>query len=387
MNNVKFGFMRLEYVDSTTAHPHSLEWWARNRQDPDSAIHLVRTWAWSPWAQEAQQRLGHALHERTPVPTHLKELAIVRVCSMVHSPYELFHHVPIARLAGLSTVQTDALRRSDAAALDIFNGSERAVIAYTDEFDAGRGVQPETFERLSAHLDPAGIIALSCQIGYWGCNARLTVAMGTETEGWIDYPAPAPSAETHVRQEPRDRSTTPTTTDGAGRLGVPVVESLGAKGREWLDRWTGKPTLLVRSWSWSEHLQATNQNMWAVLTSDQLAIDPLLRSIVAHRVSWLRHSPVLLELLADDPAWAALDDVRSAAIAGDHRARASLPAIEGDLLDFIDVWENGLGMGDSTFEPAHAALGPRGLVEAQIIAGFIGTQARLATALRLPLGS
>lgn len=376
--------MRLGYVDAATAHPHSLQWWERNRQDPDTAIHLVRTWAWSPWLQEAQQRLGHALHERTAVPTRLKELAIVRVCSMVRSPYELFHHVPIARLAGVRADQVEALAIpnvvDDASFADAFDPVERAVVRYVDEFDAGRGVQDDTFDELRAHLTPEQIVPLSQQIGYWGCNARLTVALQVDTEPWISYPEPDPPAGGDATSSPDAPVDLPV--EPAGRLGVPSLGSLGDKARSWIDRWDGEPPLLVRAWTWSEHVQATSQNLWATLVGDDVELDRRRRSLVAHRVAWLRHSPYVLDLL--DRSWPALDDETRAATHGDARALDRLPADERHLLDFVDAWENGLGVGDTTFARAFADHGRRAIVEAQLVAGFVGTQARLATALQLP---
>jgi alkylhydroperoxidase family enzyme len=60
-----------------------------------------------------------------------------------------------------------------------------------------------------------------------------------------------------------------------------------------------------------------------------------------------------------------------------------MPPADQALLDFIDVWENGLGVGASVFDRAAATLSRRELVEAQLVAGTIGTHARLSTALQL----
>jgi alkylhydroperoxidase family enzyme len=377
-NAVNVEVMRLGYVNSGTAHQHSLDWWARNGQNPDSAIHLVRTWAWSPWLQEVQQRLGHALHTQTPVPDVVKELAIVRICSTISSPYELFHHVPLALRTGVTDEQVAALARADGAEHSSLSSLERAVVQYVDEFDAGRGVQDDTFAALQEHLTAAQIVGLSLQVGYWGCNARLTKALLVETEPWIAY--------TDDRPDARGSPVEPTVLDAVepgGRLQVPALDAVGPRARERLDSWGDDIPLLARAWSWVEPLCVAEHRRWQELSGPNVELSPRHRSLVARRVAWLRYSPYLLDLLARVPTWDLLDHRARAAAEGDRDARAWMPPADQALLDFIDVWENGLGVGASVFDRAAATLSRRELVEAQLVAGTIGTHARLSTALQL----
>lgn len=371
--------MRLGYVGRSNAHPHSLQWWERNRQDPDTAIHLVRTWAWSPWLQEAQQRLGHALHQQTGVPDHLKEAVIVRVCSMVHSPYELFHHEPLALRSGLTEDELGLMGRP--GGVEALPDELRAVVRFADEFDAGAGVQADTWDAVRSHLAPPQIVGLALQVGYWGCNARLAKALRLETESWITYerrtgPRPDTSPQASGDEAgPR--------TDPLGRLGAPRVEQLGEKSTRWLDRWTSGPDALVRTWSWLPDVQAAQQRLWETLSGDDVELDRSLRRLIAERIVHRRPNPVARALLQTGTSWPDLDDVRQQAVAGDPRARRGLEPSEQHVLDFVDAWETGAGVGEHTFANALDAVGRRPLVEAQLLAGFIGTQARLATALEL----
>src|SRR5581483_7494444 len=120
-------------------------------------LHLVRTWAYSPWLQEQLQRLGHNLHNRTTLPRRLKELAIVRVCTRSYSAYELFHHVPLALDSGLTRAEVAAIQSLTWQDSDALTDEQKACLQYVDEFDAGRGVQAGTVRRLRGYLDPGQV--------------------------------------------------------------------------------------------------------------------------------------------------------------------------------------------------------------------------------------
>ena len=377
--------MRIGYVSSDNAHEHSLEWWRRNGQDPDTSLHLVRTWAWSPWVQEMQQRLGHALHQQTPLPHWFKELAIVRVCARSFSAYELYHHLPAARGAGLDEERLAALLSLEGADASCFDDADRACLRFVDEFDAGRGIQPGVFSAAAAQFTPPQIVAMAMQAGYWGCNARLTKALLVEPEPWME----STRNPTSIDREAPLHAEPPAGVEQCGRLGIPALDRLSPKSAKWLERWPGGPTAapaLVRTWTWCEHVQAAAQREWSTLMGEHVSLSARHRALVVRRVSWLRYSPYLLDLFAPRHEAAGLDIDACAAIEGDP---ADGPFGDDDLslVAFIDAWESGVGVDQEVFDAVARHFDRRQLVEAQILAGFFGTQARLATALQLPLES
>ena len=383
--------MRLGYVYRDTAHQHSLDWWAKNGQDPNTTIYLIRSWAWSPWVQEAQQRLGHALHTQTTLDHRLKELAIVRVCTRNFSRYELYHHIPAALAAGLTREEIAAIQSfgwSESAAL---TAAQLACLQYVDEVDSGRGVQQETFDRLRAFLSEDQVVAITLQAGYWGCNARFTKALLVEDEPWMRERHTAARDHGFRDNEPMpELQAHPVPPRPAGsRIGLVSDEVATPKSREWFDRWRqqdgGRLPNLVRAWAWSPHVQATEQRLWEALTGEHTAIPPRVRALVTRRVSVLNYSPYLLALLEPAQRAAGLDDAALAAVAGDWASSPALNDEDRDLLRFVDAWDAGLGVTDTVFDAVKARCSRQVMVEIQLTAGFFGTQARFAKALDIAL--
>jgi alkylhydroperoxidase family enzyme len=378
--------MRIEPVTAETAHPYSMEVWQRAGQEIPDVLHLVRLWAWSPWLQEQHQRLGHTLHNRTSLDRRLKELAIVRVCTRNYSAYELFHHVPLALDSGLTRAEIAAIQSFTWPDAECLSEEQRACLQYVDEFDAGRGVQLETVRRLKGFLDAGQIVAISLQAGYWSCNARFTKTLQAEFEPnrverhtrmlndlyHDNTPAPRRAPQPVPEDEPE-----------GSRIGLVSWETASPKSRQWFDRWPGGYAAvpnLVKAWAWSDNVQAASQLVWEALEGPHTKLAPRLRTLVARRVAWRNYSPYLLELLQRTSA---LADADLAAVQGDFETSPALSGLEKSVLRFVDAWDSGLAVGDELFEPLRAALDRQELVEIQLNAGFFGTQARFAEALKL----
>jgi len=347
--------MRLGYVGSATAHAHSLDWWARNGQDPDRALHLVRTWAWSPWLQECQQRLGHALHECTPVPIRWKETAIVRVCGRHDSTYELYHHAPLGAAAGVPPAVLEQLVRPGAVDDAALDPVERFLVALTEQIDDG-GPLSGVAAQWSDHLSPDQFVALCLQIGYWGCNARLANAVRLENEPWMN-----PAGTRPVDPGPKRARLEPAKLDPVGSFGVPALEALPERSASWLGRWVEPDDALVRLWSWVPDVQVANQREWACLIGDDFELARPLRAAAA-RLAIGEHR-YLADLIAASAAWdrSTIDSADAAALGA-----------------FVGQWIAGTGVSEDVFERARDRFGRRGVVEIQLLVGFVRIQAELA---------
>ncbi len=348
--------MRLGYVGTANAHPHSAAWWAKNGQDPDRALHLVRTWAWSPWMQECQQRLGHALHEQTPVANRTKELAINRVCGRHASEYELYHHAPLASASGVGDALLALVTTPELGALDGLDATDRFVVRLAEQLDAEGRLGPELEAEWRDHLTPDQLVALVLQIGYWGCNARFANAMQLQNEPWL---APVPGRT--IDPGPKRAPFVPEGIDPVGAFGVLAAASLTERQREWLDRWPEADDRLARLWSWVPDVQVANQRMWDCITGEHVESDASLRRAVALRVSG--PGTLLGEVVAGSRRWQGPD---------------LEPADSGALDAFLDEWLAGGRVGDDTFAAALAQFGRQRLVEIQLMAGWLRTQAALA---------
>ncbi|MFO8009797.1 MAG: carboxymuconolactone decarboxylase family protein [Dehalococcoidia bacterium] len=143
-------------------------------------LNLYRAVGHSPSTVSTFIKLGNVLLNRTVLPPHLRELAILRIATLLECGYEWTQHEPIARGAGITESQLNDVARWDSA--DSFSEVERAVLRYTDEVTLNNKVSDETFSGLERHLDERDLVELTLAIGYWGMIARVLVPLEIEVE-------------------------------------------------------------------------------------------------------------------------------------------------------------------------------------------------------------
>ena len=116
--------------------------------------------------------LGTAILGRQKLSAKLRELAILRVATLSAARYEWVQHVPIARAAGASELEIEALERADLNA-ECFGPVERIALHFTTEVVRDVRAQDRTFAELARHLSPQEIVELILTIGYYMMIARL----------------------------------------------------------------------------------------------------------------------------------------------------------------------------------------------------------------------
>src|SRR4029453_17562515 len=79
---------------------------------------------------EAQGQLGRAIANPEVLGPSLRETVILRVAHLSNSEYELHHHIPLGRAAGLTDAELDAIASRNYAAL---NPLLAAAARFTDE--------------------------------------------------------------------------------------------------------------------------------------------------------------------------------------------------------------------------------------------------------------
>lgn len=353
--------MRLGYVGSANAHEHSLTWWAKNRQDPDKALHLVRTWAWSPWLQEYQQRLGHALHERTPLPNTWKELAIVRVCGRVSSRYELYHHLPLARATGLDESALAVALDPEMRHLESLEDPWRVLLELADALDDGAHLTHQLWARVAETMTPDQLVAYNAVVGYWRTNARLALACELEEEPWMH-----PASDTRPVDPGSPLGPPRGATPGSWQaLGAPEVAILSPRGQEWLARGGADLAPLAHGWSWVEDLQVANQRWWQCLIGPEVELAAGLRRWVANHACERVGAGAMATMVSEAfPRTPQTPDV--------------------DVAAFVDQWESAARIDASLVERLLQHRGRRQIVEIQLVLGFIGTQARLTNLMDGP---
>jgi alkylhydroperoxidase family enzyme len=114
-----------------------------------------------------------------------RELVILRAAFAQQSTYEWHQHVRIARAAGLSDAEMNAVR--DWRAAKGFSEDERALLAYVDEMAKGRP-SDESFAAMAKGRDPGRVVGITVLISTYFSLARVMAALDLETEdpfvGW-----------------------------------------------------------------------------------------------------------------------------------------------------------------------------------------------------------
>jgi 4-carboxymuconolactone decarboxylase len=72
----------------------------------------------SPVVGHALQNLGATLRYKSSLPPRVREIVILAVAAAERSTFERTSHEAIARIAGLTTAELDAVRRCDTAVID-----------------------------------------------------------------------------------------------------------------------------------------------------------------------------------------------------------------------------------------------------------------------------
>lgn len=133
----------------------------------------------SPLLFEAQGRLGWAIANPEVFDPRLRETVILRVAHLSRSDYELHHHVPLARAAGLTEAELRAIEDRDYGALDPLFA---AAAKFTDEVVTQLAPSDDTLANLRQVASDQVVINLVLTIGCYMSIARLIAVTGIERD-------------------------------------------------------------------------------------------------------------------------------------------------------------------------------------------------------------
>lgn len=119
-------------------------------------------------------RLGSALIRFTKLDDRLRELVILHLSVRLDAPYEWYEHESMARAAGVTDAELDALRADD---LDhpVFDERDRAVLAFARAVVAHE-VDDATWASLDGLLDTEERTDLVLAASWWGAMVPALVA-------------------------------------------------------------------------------------------------------------------------------------------------------------------------------------------------------------------
>jgi 4-carboxymuconolactone decarboxylase len=133
----------------------------------------------SPPLFEAQGQLGWAVANPSVLEPRIRETAVLRVAYLSHSAYELNHHIPLARAAGLSREEIVAIETGRYAQLDPVLA---AICRFTDEVVPLITPSDATLAELRKQVSDQIVINLVLTIGCYMSIARLIAVTGIELD-------------------------------------------------------------------------------------------------------------------------------------------------------------------------------------------------------------
>lgn len=147
------------------------------RQNPDDAGNAIATFVRHPELAKAYLRYNFYLLDRSTLPDRQRELAILRVAHRRGCEYEWWHHVELARRAGLSDDDIAAIQRGEPA--DEF---DRTVVHAVDELEEKSNMSDATWAALAERFDERQLMDLIFTVGCYGALAMAFNTFGVELE-------------------------------------------------------------------------------------------------------------------------------------------------------------------------------------------------------------
>jgi 4-carboxymuconolactone decarboxylase len=127
--------------------------------------------AWSDFSK--------ALRHDTRTPRALRELVILRGAQLMKSEYEWAQHLKMARKAGISDAQIEAL--SSWKKSNLFDAREKAALALAEAVTQGK-VSDEVYAEAMRHFDHHDYVELSITAAFYAMVGRMLDAMGVQLE-------------------------------------------------------------------------------------------------------------------------------------------------------------------------------------------------------------
>jgi alkylhydroperoxidase family enzyme len=140
---------------------------------------LYRCLANHPRLVAAWSEFSKALRHDTRTPRALRELVILRGAQLMRSEYEWAQHLKMARNAGVSDAQIQALSSWKKSSL--FDEREKAALLLAEAVTEGK-VSDEVYTEAMRHFDHHDYVELSITAAFYAMVGRMLDAMGVQLE-------------------------------------------------------------------------------------------------------------------------------------------------------------------------------------------------------------
>ncbi|HWQ28211.1 MAG TPA: carboxymuconolactone decarboxylase family protein [Dehalococcoidia bacterium] len=159
--------------------PEESRWLLERNVRDDGLFNIYRAIAHTPDGLRQFMRFGSYVLTRSSLEPRLREIAILRAGSLARCRYEVAHHVPLARAAGLGDAEIRAAIEGDDGA---FDAPGAAVLRFATELTRDARVSAGTHAGVRAFLDDRGIVDLTLTVGYYNLVARVLNGLEVDLE-------------------------------------------------------------------------------------------------------------------------------------------------------------------------------------------------------------
>ncbi|OBG28800.1 carboxymuconolactone decarboxylase family protein [Mycobacterium sp. 852002-51057_SCH5723018] len=148
------------------------------RANARDAGNVLATMVRHPRLTRAYLRFNAHLLRDSTLPVRPREVALLRVVHRRGCAYLWSHHVPIARRAGLSAAEIEAIRCDE-----VRHDPDRVVVRAVDELHEHGAISDATWAELGRHFDERQRMDLVFTVGGYGLLAMAVNTFEIEDEG------------------------------------------------------------------------------------------------------------------------------------------------------------------------------------------------------------
>jgi AhpD family alkylhydroperoxidase len=133
---------------------------------------------------------GQAALTSPVLPLRLRELVVLRTAYLMQCPYELGQHRDIARTAGVTSDEINALTSESSWRTAHFDTTELAVVELTNELLTNRGVSDAVFDQAHQALGSEATVEVLMLIGRYSGLALMLNAFDVDLDESARLPIP-----------------------------------------------------------------------------------------------------------------------------------------------------------------------------------------------------
>jgi AhpD family alkylhydroperoxidase len=133
---------------------------------------------------------GRAILTSQTVPVRLRELVTLRTAYLMDCPYELGQHRDVARTAGVSSDEINAVTSESTWQTADFNPVELAVLRLTTELLTTRNVSDKVFEQVHTALGSEATVEVLMVISRYSGLALMLNALDVDLDETARLPIP-----------------------------------------------------------------------------------------------------------------------------------------------------------------------------------------------------